>query len=92
MFIYSLENTNRLNNNKFAGYKNKVSCFFLDIQQQLCYYIYMKGGYTMFRKLVKINNNIFEWYFNHKETKLCTFIMYILWTGLILKIFIDLTD
>lgn len=46
----------------------------------------------MFKRLMQINRDVFEWYFNHKETNLCTFIMYILWTGLILKIFIDLTD
>ena len=46
----------------------------------------------MLKRLMQINRDVFEWYFNHKETKLCTFIMYILWTGLILKIFIDLTN
>lgn len=44
------------------------------------------------RKLMQINRDVFEWYFNHKETKLSQFIMYILWTGLILKIFVDLTN
>lgn len=44
------------------------------------------------RKLIQINRNVFEWYFNHKETKLCTFIMFCAWFALLFKIFIDLTD
>ena len=46
----------------------------------------------MFKRLMQINRDVFEWYFNHKETNLCAFIMYILWMGLILKIFVDLTN
>ena len=46
----------------------------------------------MLKRLMQINRNVFEWYFNHKETKASQFVMYILWTGLILKIFIDLTN
>ena len=46
----------------------------------------------MFKRLMQINRDVREWYFNHKETNLCTFIMYISWAGLILKIFVDLTD
>lgn len=46
----------------------------------------------MLRKMIAWNNKILNWYFGMKETKLCTFIMYVLWTWLILKIFVDLTD
>ena len=41
---------------------------------------------------MQINRDVFEWYFNHKETKLCTFIMFCAWFVLLFKIFIDLTD
>lgn len=54
--------------------------------------IYIKVVITMLRKMIAWNNKILNWYFGMKETKLCTFIMYVLWTWLILKIFVDLTD
>lgn len=44
------------------------------------------------RKLIEINKNIFEWYFNHEETKLCQIVMFWAWFALLFKIFIDLTD
>lgn len=46
----------------------------------------------MFRKLIEINNNIFEWYFNHKETKASQLVMFWLWFALLFKIFVDLTN
>lgn len=46
----------------------------------------------MFKRLMQINRDVFEWYFNHKETKLCTFIMFCAWFALLFKIFVDLTN
>lgn len=54
--------------------------------------IYMKGGYTMFRKLVKLNNKMLDLYFGMKETKASQFIMFWAWFALLFKIFIDLTN
>lgn len=41
---------------------------------------------------MQINRDVFEWYFNHKETQLSQFIMFWAWFALLFKIFIDLTD
>ena len=46
----------------------------------------------MFRKLIQTNREVFEWYFNHKETKASQFIMFWAWFALLFKIFVDLTD
>lgn len=46
----------------------------------------------MFRKVIVWNNKILDWYFGMKETKISQAVMFWLWAGLILKIFVDLTD
>ena len=46
----------------------------------------------MFKRLMQINRDVFEWYFNHKETKASQFVMFWLWFALLFKIFVDLTN
>lgn len=69
-----------------------MACFFFLTYNNNYATIYMKGGYKMFRKLIEINKNIFEWYFNHEETKLCQIVMFWAWFALLFKIFVDLTN